>query len=110
MKQLCIVLVLILVTSLTGMAQAETRLTGTASSSLVNPFTDEVSNTTYYASFTTEYTNETVEIVIDQEAYDALMREKQAEQDHYDGLWYVQTCRWCEQAAIDAVDWITFWD
>lgn len=110
MKQLCIVLVLILVTSLTGMAQAETRLVGIGTDNFVDPITEEVVETHYYANVVTEYSSEIVQIEINQETWETLMRERQAEQDHYDGLWYVQTCRWCEQAAIDAVDWITFWD
>ena len=110
MKELAIVLCIILTMTLCGFAQAETRCVGLGTVNAIDPETHEVTETHYWAEMTTEYSNETIQIQVDEETYRLLERETEAEQDHHDNLWYVKAGNWCTGAFNDAVDWIVFWD
>ena len=110
MKELAVVLVVILVTTLCGFAQAETRCVALGTTQCVDPETHEAYDIDYWAAITTDYSNKTIQFQVDEETYEILMREAEADQAHYDSLWYVKTCRWCDGAWNDAIDWITFWN
>ena len=59
---------------------------------------------------TTEYSDEIIQIQVDEETYELLNRDVEAEKEHHDNLWYVKAGNWCVGAFNDAVDWVTFWD
>lgn len=113
MKQLAIVLIIILVTSLTGMAQAEMRVVGFHESTMTGmPDTEyeETLSVRYYLDIEMDRTGETKTIEVDKDTYDMYLDECEAEKVHHDNLWYVKTCNWCAGAFNDAVDWIMFWN
>lgn len=117
MKQLAIVLVVILISSLCGFAQGETRCVGFSENKLESPLTGEVKAVSYNAVLKTDYTGETRTIEVSEETYELLKNEYEAEREHHDNLWYVKAGKWfvgagnwCEGAFNDAVDWVTFWN
>lgn len=113
MKELCIVLVVILVTSLTGMAQAEMRVVGYESNVLIGSPDSEfehVDSEHYYLDVETDRTGETKRIEVDKDTYELYLNELEAEKVHHDNLWYVKAYKWSATAVSDAVDWITFWN
>lgn len=110
MKELCIVLVLILVTSLAGIGQAETRVDSVWSCQLEDPLTGEVTETHYYAKMSADTSNESAIMRIDEETYEMILHDQEEAQARYDNRWDVKACRWCVNAATDAWDWISFWD
>ena len=117
MKELAIVLCVVLITTLCGFAQAETRCVGFSENQLIDPLTGEVKAVSYNAVLKTDHTGEIREIEVSEETYRLLKSEYEAEREHHDNLWYVKAGRWfvgagnwCEGAFNDAVDWIVFWD
>lgn len=113
MKQLAIVLVVILVMSLTGMAQAEMRVVGYSAEKMVGlPGTEleEVLGEHYYLDVETDRTDEAKRIEVDYDTYEMYRNELEAERTHHENLWYVKAGNWCVGAFNDAVDWVTFWN
>jgi len=112
MKELCIALVLILVMSLTGLAQAEVRL------ATMPELKDEydydgdgvADETIYHAEMIVDGSEWVTILNVDESVFEAILDEQEREQKAHDGLWYVQTCRWVSTAATDVADWVVFWD
>lgn len=110
MKELCIALVLILVTSLVGIGQAETRVTNIWMEQGRNPITGEMTPAHYYAKMSVDSNGETAIVQIDEQTYEMIVRDREEAQARYDNRWDVKTCRWCANAATDAWNWVSFWD
>ena len=102
----------ILTMGLVGMAQAEEAMCPRNVRSWVYPAIDDSGEEHYYAMVVTnsEGSDGCYLVEIERDVYDVLVEEYEAGLEAYNGLWYVQTCRWCANAAEDALDWITFWN
>lgn len=112
MKELAIALCFVLVLSLTGLAQAETRLVTMPELKSEYDYDGDgvVDETTYHVEMIVDGSEWATVLTVDKNVFEAVLEEQEREQEAYDGLWYVQTCRWVDTAANDVVDWIVFWD
>lgn len=108
MKELCVVLVFILMMTLCG-GQAETRLIGYHHDRL-DGLSGRIYEEHYFVTLELDYSGETVEVEVDKDTYESIINDHKNEQNHHDNLWYVKAWRGVTNFAIGAADWITFWN
>lgn len=98
MKKIIAMVMVILVMSLTVMAQAEVKVVGTN----VLEWDDA---TCYY--ITVEYHDGTTEVVeVDENSYKGILEDLEAAEEEHNNRWYVKAQKWI----IGAWDVVTFWN
>lgn len=103
-KFIVVVLVLSLVMSLTVMAQAEVRnVVPSTEVTADTPAIDIVEIATAHHLAKVYTGNVTCDIHFGNE-------EDVSEEEPHKDPWYVKTCRWCSNAAIDVADFVVFWN
>ena len=95
-----IMVVILLVMSLTVMAQAKAEVKVVGANVL-----EWVDNTCYY--ITVEYHDGTTEVIeVDENSYNGIIKDLEAAESEYNSRWYVKVQNWC----VGAWDTISFWN
>lgn len=110
MKELCIVLAVILTTTLVGVGQAEVRYAGSVTEQGANPVTGIAEDEHYYVDLDLDFMGETVRVEVDRETYEKILNDHDSEVQYHNNLWYVKAWAWVSDTAISAADWLSFWD
>lgn len=116
MKKIIIAMVVILVMSLTVMAQGEVRVVSFETighQELQDDKKVDVVDHCYVIMFT-DYGEESIKVEVSEEEYKKLYtawhNEFEAEKEEHENRWYVKTLKWCGDAAENVKDFVVFWD
>lgn len=110
MKKIVAIVLIILVMSLTGMAQAEARIKTIKWTDWTDYEVDDNGVEHYYVEITPDMSETSYIQEVSREVYYELMLGQIEAQEEYESRWYVKAWKWTSTAACDVADFVVFWD